>query len=1689
MPTKTDRILSYLPGTFRALPRPTALYSIVDAFGGELLQAENSLAAVMLAHWVDHADRRAELIQDLACFAALYGLQPRGATPPHQAQDGEGKCLPTAAEETVEEFREHLKRYVRTLLEGTVTVQGILRVTAEALGLRIADDPADLDAWWRRGDDALLTVAPRGDDAARLLLGVTAESVHGHPAKAARIAGEKELLGEIALDQDSRMRLKVDRADAVDIALPARATLLEIVSAINTALAANAPGNAQIAATEGSRLTLTSPAIGPESRLEIQETEGDATPTLLGLPPRTYHGADPTKAQVSSREFDGTVDLSSTRYLRLLVDGVHLAEVNCASNSPNPDQANLEEIASAINDALGVGVASHKSGVLTLTSPSAGLNSSIVFQKAASQDVLESLFGPISTVHAGRGARRAEAVGLRDLSAGVDLSARSLLRVRIDDKAPVTVDCAGENPASTLPNEIAAALNANLGPGLASHDGRFVRLTSERTGRESQVVFEPLPEEQEAAGIIFGIAPRKYQGAPATAARLAGSSDLSQNVNLGALNKLQLAIDGGPLTEVDVRRRAADPSSASVIEIAEAVNGALGREIASDDGKHLILGSPTTGTGSHIAIEPLEVTRRLRFVTRAFGLDEAGPVLFGFTRHAAQGTEGATASLTGVKDLSRGVDLRSARYLRVSLDGRMPVEIDCAGARPRATAIAEILEAINRGLGFIEHDGPKAATSSDGKTLTLASPLEGAASRINFQPPHGALRLFGLEPGAHRGAAATGVNFTGTVDLSAGADLSAGGKVKLGIDGKDPVEIECASHTDPAHTSLSQIVDSINQALGSQTARHDGRRVALLSQPGESRRIRFETPASGDATKSIFGITAPRQYLGAAANPARIIGKNDLSGGVDLRGARTLRLAVGGANPIDIDCSAGAVALPSADGDALPPDPRTSVKLAQIVDAINDAFLAGKLDADAEHDGKHLIMRSKASGPAERLELLPFSGDDARKLLFGEGSEESPGSDGTPAQIEGKMDLLRPVNLAERSIIKIAVDGGRPAEIDVAGDSPQTTSLNEVVVRINSVVSGLASATEDARLLLTSPTKGETSRLELVPTLSLELLEYPPRPAAFPDDGTAMAVRHGDRFSINPGGAADADARIELTAPHGAAGPTFVNFTTGQRIQLDTALRPGERADIWRGDDGALHAAITAPGGARSSVPPQQLGAGPLAPQETVPFVGERSLSRAGDQSPSMLQLHNPMAASVLLLRARDERPMTVEAAEAKLPLPMGMPTATGQTVHLIGRVRSDRHGYWLSDADEGSQARLRAGTGLSLADHLDRVATVVGTLHQTESEPRVLLVESLEELFDVRLESFTDTGLPLIEDYPGVTIGVGETDLQSLARQIHRGLAPSKPPSQLVRALEKSKASVLGLPRGQSRWVYLDCDGARFNQARFNHARFAGSLCFHRGVFDVSRFSELAPRMAATIFAPEPPLPDPPVEVRFHWTQHGPGGFVVNLPADLPAAFGGRFNRGRFASTSEAVEGYKGVVTEPADDPDYVVSQINDRPSGLVKAKLVSNVEQGFQAVPLPIRQPSHRKLTGGTGARAARIFLAEKDVPGFIRLVSARPGETREEGTPGAWGNEILIVASKSAAGPARIDVKVSYQGARFENARLAAGGGAELPARIEELLRPGPAGVLQAKAAGIHAEVTRDSTAITLWNDPHNDKEKML
>lgn len=87
MPTKTDRILSYLPYSFRPKTRLSAVRAIADAMGSELQNGENTLAAIMRSHWVDHADKNAERIDDLERIASLYGLAPQ--------RDEEGNDLET----------------------------------------------------------------------------------------------------------------------------------------------------------------------------------------------------------------------------------------------------------------------------------------------------------------------------------------------------------------------------------------------------------------------------------------------------------------------------------------------------------------------------------------------------------------------------------------------------------------------------------------------------------------------------------------------------------------------------------------------------------------------------------------------------------------------------------------------------------------------------------------------------------------------------------------------------------------------------------------------------------------------------------------------------------------------------------------------------------------------------------------------------------------------------------------------------------------------------------------------------------------------------------------------------------------------------------------------------------------------------------------------------------------------------------------------------------------------------------------------------------------------------------------------------------------------------------------------------------------------------------------------------------
>jgi hypothetical protein len=1449
MPTKTDRIISYLPGAFRALPRPTALYTLVNAFGRELQQGENSLAALMQAHWVDHSDRGSEGahkdINDLLKIAAMYGLMPR-------------------EDEDVEEFREHLKRYIRIFLEGTATVQGILRVTAQALGVQIADAYEDMDTWWTRDSDSITTLKSRRDDAALMLLGGKNASISGSDAQPARIIGVVDLGEGVDLQENSLLKLKVDQDAPIEIDLAsgsrdsANVSLQSIINAINTAFPAD------MASAQGRNLLLRSPTSGNHSRLELLESEKDATAAVLGFAPRTWHGKESQAASVTAlADLGNNIDLSQERYLRLLVDNTRLFEVDCAGT--DPANTTLDQISDAINTAFGFALASHNGHFLILTSPTTGFTSSIGFLQAAAQGAKDRIFGAVNTFHSGQDAQAAVATGIRDLGGGVDLSELFNIRVETDSVHPITINCAGPDPANTQLPEIVAAINAVLGPGMATRNGRFVSLHSSRAGADSLVFFRA--PKSDATGLIFGIGGRVYTGEVATPAHFVASPpQLFQGgdcqaesgcVDVSTVRFLTLAIDDQPAKLINLaealKQQGKDPRNATLTEIALAVNTEIGDVIAKvvaneKSESHLELASPSTGASSSLAFDTLQQQRKKRFVTRARIADEASELVFGFNAREVRGAAATSAHVTGKSDLRHGIDLSEASLLRLVIDGGSAFEINTAGSRPRATLIDEIVTNINAAVG-----GEKHIASHDGRRLLLNSPTSGAKSSIVFETPRSTDAidvLLGVDAGVFRGGEPGGVRFEATVDISESIDLSSASRIKLGIDGAQAIEIDCAG-TDPAATRLNEILIAINLVLEMTLASRDGDHIILTSPSrGGSSRIEFVTPESGDATLTIFGIQVPRSYQGSVATPAQVKGKQDLSGSSDLQIARFLQLSVDGGPAVTIDCASGS-------GNA------AAVELADVIVAINTAMNAVIASAA---DEKYLLLTSPTDGIGSRIGLEFHTGSDARKLLFGKDvPERSDGLEAQPATLTGEIDLLSPVDLSERSVIRLALDGGVAEDIDLAGVAPATTFLHEMIVAINAVFPGMASQTEDDRLRLFASGTGEQSSLALLPSRHLELIEYPPEGQHF----SAGDVGHGLGWVMVNKGIADTPVSAQLKTQQGVSGPGLVNMTAGWRLYLPIVVRPAEGVKIWLDKTGKLKVAVSRQDGS------------------------EDALS----------------AAEIIV------RPL--------LPTP-------------------------LSDA-------------------------------------------------------------------------------------------------------------VLTLPGGKSDWVYSECISSRFNEAAFDQNAFAGGECRELGVFNVSSFPDESVKFPIPVFAAKDASPLPTTVATFNWAAYLAGSLTVNLPADLPARFGGRFNEAGFGQPQDAPEEFNAAVTEP-DTDDMFIGNLFQRNSRLVTAKKVSFVPLGWAAETLPFRKPL--KLTLGREEQPAKLYLTEEGLDGFIE-VSAR--------TPGEWGNNVSLSARSSA--PAMFDIAVFYQGSRFENARQTVLG-ESLKKRVSETLKPGAIGVLQAKAAGVRARVTRDN-----------------
>jgi hypothetical protein len=1621
MATKTDRILSYLPQTFKTSPRPAVLYPVADAFGNELLLGENSLAAIMLAHWVDFADKNALQIADLGKMAALYGLAPW--------LDESGNSL-----ESVEEFREHLKHYVRTFLEGTVTVQGILRVTAEALALHIADAPDQLDRWWVRKQDSITSIEPLGNDAVSEL---NFQSLHasGSPALAAQVIGRVDLASDVNLQGSNMLRLKIDGTlDEIDLTeglVPdATVSLDQIVSAIN-----KAPRPA-IATRIGTHLKLASPDVGPGSRLEIVNGPNDAGPRLLGLAPRTYHGAAATVARyVSPIEISNPIDLTNDRYLRIEIDGKHLEEVDCAG--ADAVHTTAAQVSDKINNAFpGLNVARVDGTHLVLTSPTPGIGGSIAVHPLTAQNAAPKVFGVASLSVVGGDAQPARADGARDLRGGIDLSQRSQIQLRIDGGAPVSIDCAGVEPAKTVRVEIVAAINKALGSPSAFVTEQGVSLRSPTAGPESEISFEQ-PATKDATVDVFGIDLLKFSGSGPTVARLTATPALTGNgVDVRANYFLSLAVDGATPIEIDLRQAAADYAelaSLPLTKIAAHINQAFGGDqIASTDGEKLFLTSTRQGGAGRVEVLPRKESRQRRFVSRAIVTDEAADKVFGFVDKEAQGGSAVAARLKGTTDLSQSVDLTEARFLRLKMDGLAPVEIDCAGGRPRATTLAELTAKINSGLK--DHGASVPVATDDGKHLILTSPSSNAGSFLAVDSPRVALdKLLGIEPGTVRGTDATSARFTATVDLTGGVDLAADAAIKLGIDDDAPLEIPLGGAT-PVHRSPSEIANAINTALKSPVAKTDGRRIELSSpSKGVESKINFEVPSAGDATKEIFGIAAPRLYHGDAATPARIVGLRELSAPQDLSAFRFLRLAIDGASEQTIDCAAKAAK----------PDATT---LAEIVNSIGPAI------ASATADGKHLILTSTGTGPTAQITLSAFVDGDAARVLFGGTSLNDSGSPASPAVITGDNDLRLPVDLSRRSVLRLEVDAEPPVDIDVAGTVPAQTAVDEIISEINQIIPNLAAATADNQLQLTSPSTGPDSRLALRPLRYLEVIEYPPRTVA----PLELELRHNGEWSIVNDGAADSFAEIKITAPQGTVGPGVVNTGRGWSIHLLTVLERGETARLFRDGRGTLRTEVIDLDGQSHPIDSAKILVGPLGAQAWVPFEKTWSLTGADERS---LQLNNPPAQSIVLLNGLNpEDEITIDVLESDLSsLPAVVPTSEGEPGQLIGRLKSQGKNFYLVDASGSRIADLLAGPFTDPQIYLDHVVKVEGPLHAGTTP--LLLIEKITSLFDVMVYC-ARTGSPAVnENYLRVSIGVGTNDADSLVRQINGG-STLVPASQLLRGEEMAKSLVLTVPSGKTDFRYLDCLGSRFDQARFDRSHFPDGVCGERGIFDVSRFSNSPPEKIRAVFVSDEPFSEPTVKIEVHWNKLAAGSFIVNLPADLPPRFGGRFDEARFGQEKDAPELFAGAVAEPVADKQFLVKLINGEsgaPASIfVTATPVGSVELGWTPAHMPFRTPQFLTL-GGPG-RAARLYLSEDGLNGFIKL------EAKEAGT---WGNEISVAARP--AGPAIYDVSIFYRGSCFEQACSIVMGAAKQT--IAELLQPGPIGVLQAKAGGVRADVIRE------------------
>lgn len=687
---------------------------------------------------------------------------------------------------------------------------------------------------------------------------------------------------------------------------------------------------------------------------------------------------------------------------------------------------------------------------------------------------------------------------------------------------------------------------------------------------------------------------------------------------------------------------------------------------------------------------------------------------------------------------------------------------------------------------------------------------------------------------------------------------------------------------------------------------------------------------------------------------------------------------------------------------------------------------------------------------------------EAASAVFGFPAQEVYGGPATRAKVIGKVDLSRGIDLRQQNLLYIKIDDNQsPVPIDCAGPRPRATLPEEIVAAINNITN--IASFDGRHLVLTSRTEGALSRI------AFETGDADARMTLFgevPDEtrGTDItsAILTGEVDLLRPVDlsyrrtiklAVNGEAGVEIDIAGAAPNATFLDEIVTQINQAFPELASATEDDRLR-----LMSPVVFSKGKASSIE--------LLPTRALEII---EFPVTWVENPSQLELHHAGRWVINNDGAADVNAEISLTTKNGVVCPELVNLSTGMRMRVLGILRP------------GEQLQIKVDSeGIPKA-------TLFPVIEQVDRKPKTQFpvrsfLDTAGSCFDK--DNFDNAHFARLRVLPDPDpLGARfDCDLFDDGHfQIHKPVLPVVPLQ--IRPLPNVYGSrfdrdffdgahfvgdakaALTLPRGRSQWTFLECHSARFDEAKFSFAKFPGEACDQLGIFDLSQFPGTRDMKELPVFADNPSSWLPNVQLSFRWPRHQPGAFTVNLPADLPERFGGRFDQARFAGANgQPAEKFPNVVTEPDDDPDYIVTQL--KASKLVQASYAAYVAMGFRAVTLPFRREVRLSHGGdeefGRPAQTAKLFLAEKDVEGFILIEAIEPG---------AWGNGISITARK--AGPARFDLTISYQGACFENARDVVLGGGLLPVSVEKAMEPGPYGVLQGKAVGVEINVTRDKT----------------